>query len=74
MKTLGLRDIIGPIMVGPSSSHTAGALAIARMARRLCGTRPKHVTFTLHGSFAHTGTRARHRQGPGGRHAGAFRR
>lgn len=56
MKTLGLRDIIGPIMVGPSSSHTAGALAIARMARRLCGTRPKHVTFTLHGSFAHTGT------------------
>ena len=56
VKTLGLRDIIGPIMVGPSSSHTAGALAIARMARRLCGARPKHVTFTLHGSFAHTGT------------------
>ena len=55
MKTLGLRDIIGPIMVGPSSSHTAGALAIARMARQLCGTRPAHATFILYGSFAHTG-------------------
>ena len=55
VKTLGLRDIIGPIMVGPSSSHTAGALAIARMARRLCGGRPQGATFTLYGSFAHTG-------------------
>lgn len=55
MRTLGLRDIIGPIMVGPSSSHTAGALAIARMARRLCGSAPRRVTFTLYGSFAHTG-------------------
>ena len=36
MKTLGLSDVIGPIMVGPSSSHTAGALRIACMARRLC--------------------------------------
>lgn len=56
MKTLALRDIIGPIMVGPSSSHTAGALRIAAMARRLCGSRPKNVHFTLYGSFAHTGT------------------
>lgn len=55
MRTLGLRDVIGPIMVGPSSSHTAGALAIARMARRLCGSAPRRVTFTLYGSFAHTG-------------------
>lgn len=55
MRTLGLRDVIGPIMVGPSSSHTAGALAIARMARRLCGSTPRRVTFTLYGSFAHTG-------------------
>ena len=37
MKTYGLRDIIGPIMVGPSSSHTAGALALASMARKLFG-------------------------------------
>ena len=41
MKTLGLRDIIGPIMVGPSSSHTAGALRIALMARNLCGSTPR---------------------------------
>lgn len=54
MKTLGLRDIIGPIMVGPSSSHTAGALRIALMARNLCGSAPRKVEFHLLGSFAHT--------------------
>lgn len=54
MKTLGLTDIIGPIMVGPSSSHTAGALRIAYMARRLCLAEPKSVEFRLLGSFAHT--------------------
>lgn len=56
MEPLGLRDIIGPVMVGPSSSHTAGALRIARMARRLLDGRPTHASFTLYGSFAHTGT------------------
>lgn len=56
MKTLGLRDIIGPVMVGPSSSHTAGALAIAKMARSLCAQAPARATFTLYGSFAHTGS------------------
>lgn len=54
MKTLGLRDIIGPIMVGPSSSHTAGALRIALMARNLCGSAPQKAEFRLLGSFAHT--------------------
>ena len=54
MKTLGLRDIIGPIMVGPSSSHTAGALRIALMARNLCGSAPQKAVFRLLGSFAHT--------------------
>ena len=54
MKTLGLRDIIGPIMVGPSSSHTAGALRIALMARNLCGSTPQKAVFRLLGSFAHT--------------------
>ena len=54
MKTLGLTDVIGPIMVGPSSSHTAGALRIAYMARRLCLAKPKTVEFRLLGSFAHT--------------------
>ncbi|MEC4271666.1 L-serine ammonia-lyase, iron-sulfur-dependent, subunit alpha [Adlercreutzia sp. R25] len=56
MKTYGLRDIIGPIMVGPSSSHTAGALRIASMARKLFGGTPHAVTFTLYGSFAATGS------------------
>ncbi len=56
MKTFGLRDIIGPIMVGPSSSHTAGALRIASVAHRLFGGVPDAVTFTLYGSFAATGS------------------
>ena len=55
MKTYGLRDIIGPIMVGPSSSHTAGALALASMARKLFGEQPERAVFTLYGSFAATG-------------------
>ncbi|MBP5314187.1 MAG: L-serine ammonia-lyase, iron-sulfur-dependent, subunit alpha [Eggerthellaceae bacterium] len=51
---VSIRDIVGPIMVGPSSSHTAGALALASMARRLVYHNPQSVTFTLYGSFAHT--------------------
>ncbi|RDB63770.1 serine dehydratase [Gordonibacter sp. 28C] len=54
METFGFSDIVGPIMVGPSSSHTAGALRIARMARSLLATEPVRATFTLYGSFAHT--------------------
>ncbi len=48
-------DIMGPIMVGPSSSHTAGAVRIGRMARTLLGERPVRATLSLHGSFAETG-------------------
>lgn len=48
-------DIIGPIMVGPSSSHTAGAVRIGRMARTLLGQEPKSAAIHLHGSFAETG-------------------
>lgn len=54
MKTLSIRDIIGPVMIGPSSSHTAGALRIALMARKLLAAEPVQVVFTLYGSFAHT--------------------
>ena len=54
MKPLGIRDIVGPIMVGPSSSHTAGALRIASMVRNLLTDEPARVTFVLYGSFAHT--------------------
>ena len=48
-------DIIGPIMIGPSSSHTAGAVRIGRMARTLLGDEPVKVALHLHGSFAETG-------------------
>ncbi|MBI2463837.1 L-serine ammonia-lyase, iron-sulfur-dependent, subunit beta [Candidatus Peregrinibacteria bacterium] len=44
-------DIAGPIMVGPSSSHTAGACKIGQFARALFHGTPKKVTFYLHGSF-----------------------
>lgn len=54
MKTLSIRDIIGPVMIGPSSSHTAGALRIALITRHLLAAEPVQVTFTLYGSFART--------------------
>ena len=47
-------DIIGPVMVGPSSSHTAGVVRIGRIATRLLGETPAEVTVKLHGSFAKT--------------------
>lgn len=47
-------DVIGPIMVGPSSSHTAGAAKMAKVARILCDEEIKSVKFLLHGSFAQT--------------------
>ena len=48
-------DILGPVMVGPSSSHTAGAVRIGLIARQLFGRRPDKATVYLHGSFADTG-------------------
>lgn len=47
-------DIIGPIMVGPSSSHTAGAVRIARVARMLLDEDVKKAVIKFHGSFAAT--------------------
>jgi L-serine dehydratase len=52
---LGIFDIIGPVMVGPSSSHTAGAVRIGAFARLLLGTAPASAVIQLHGSFAATG-------------------
>lgn len=48
-------DILGPVMVGPSSSHTAGAARIGLIARQLFGRQPKGAKVYLHGSFAATG-------------------
>lgn len=45
-------DVIGPIMVGPSSSHTAGAAKIGYFARIINGQQPQKVRLLLHGSFA----------------------
>lgn len=51
MSSFSLFDIAGPIMVGPSSSHTAGAAKIGQFARAIYDTTPKKVHFLLHGSF-----------------------
>ena len=48
-------DIMGPVMIGPSSSHTAGAARLGRIARRLLGCQPQRAEILLHGSFAATG-------------------
>ncbi len=47
-------DIIGPIMVGPSSSHTAGAARIGKTAREIFGRCPQKAKITFYGSFAQT--------------------
>ncbi|WP_017471848.1 L-serine ammonia-lyase, iron-sulfur-dependent subunit beta [Amphibacillus jilinensis] len=47
-------DIIGPVMVGPSSSHTAGAVKIGNAARHLYGKTPEKAKIHLYGSFAKT--------------------
>lgn len=54
MNFLSIFDVIGPNMIGPSSSHTAGAVSIALMARNLFSEEIQSVTFTLYGSFAKT--------------------
>lgn len=51
---MNIFDIIGPIMVGPSSSHTAGALRIAAVTRKLLGEDVGHAIIKLHGSLANT--------------------
>lgn len=52
---VSLLDIIGPVMVGPSSSHTAGACRLGLLARNLVGGTPQKALVELHGSFARTG-------------------
>ncbi len=54
MNFLSIFDVIGPNMIGPSSSHTAGAVSIALMARKMFPEPIQKVTFTLYGSFAKT--------------------
>lgn len=54
MSNYSIFDIVGPIMVGPSSSHTAGAARLAKFASLICHGDIVKVEFILHGSFAKT--------------------
>lgn len=54
MKNYGIFDVLGPVMIGPSSSHTAGAEKLGRAARSIAEENIKSVVFYLHGSFAKT--------------------
>lgn len=54
MKYRSVFDIIGPVMIGPSSSHTAGAARIGRVARSLFRREPRRIVVSFYGSFAET--------------------
>ncbi|CAK7059549.1 L-serine ammonia-lyase, iron-sulfur-dependent, subunit beta [Tissierella sp. P1] len=54
MKDYGVFDILGPVMIGPSSSHTAGAARLGKIAKDIVGTEFHKVVFYLHGSFGKT--------------------
>lgn len=51
---ISIFDVLGPVMTGPSSSHTAGAARLARCARQIVRGEISHISFGLHGSFAQT--------------------
>lgn len=51
---MNMFDIIGPIMIGPSSSHTAGVVRIGLLSKSILGITPKDVTITWYGSFSKT--------------------
>lgn len=52
---MNIFEILGPVMVGPSSSHTAGAVRIGLMTRRLLGQKPVKARIGMYGSFLATG-------------------
>lgn len=54
MKSYSVFDIMGPVMIGPSSSHTAGAARLAKLAAKIADDDVKDVVFMLHGSFSKT--------------------
>lgn len=51
---MNLIDVIGPVMIGPSSSHTAGAVRLGLLAASILGAKPVKAEIHLHGSFAET--------------------
>lgn len=52
---MNLFEVLGPVMIGPSSSHTAGAVKIGYVTRKLLGEKPIEAKIVLHGSFDATG-------------------
>ena len=54
-RIMNLLDIIGPVMVGPSSSHTAGAVKIGRVCHKLLAEKVVRADIFFHGSFLATG-------------------
>lgn len=54
MSFISVFDVLGPNMIGPSSSHTAGTAVIAYLAQKMINGPLKKVEFTLYGSFAKT--------------------
>ena len=54
MAFISVFDVLGPNMIGPSSSHTAGAAVIAYLAQKMIAPPLKQVEFTLYGFFAKT--------------------
>ena len=50
MSSMGVFDILGPIMIGPSSSHTAGAARLGKVARTIAGDEVVEVTYKGHGT------------------------
>lgn len=55
MKQTSIIDIISPVMVGPSSSHTAGAVRLGLLAKNIYNEIPDKVVFKLYNSYAQTG-------------------
>jgi L-serine dehydratase len=51
---MNIFDIIGPVMIGPSSSHTAGVVRIGNIVKKIIGYTPNTVIIKFHGSFAKT--------------------
>ena len=64
---MNILDIVGPVMVGPSSSHTAGAARIGQTTAKLLGEKVAKANIFLHGSFLATGEGTRYGPGAGGR-------
>lgn len=54
MSKISYFNVVGPVMIGPSSSHTAGACRIGKAARGICGDGFSKINFKLNGSFAKT--------------------